>query len=97
MPYIFKEELEEGDEAVDVVPMDEHLGTLSDLQNQLDLAIEERDNLTGQLNEAKTRFADSFLSSPQRMKLVQERDILDDSEPMTFEQLFKERNKFNAN
>ena len=72
MPYIEVEELAEGQEAADVRTREEY-DALSDqltamtaerdtLQQSVDTLSAERDKLTNDLAEAKTRFADVFLT-----------------------------------
>ena len=68
-----------------------------ELQRNYDSMVAERDNLAAELDNAKTKFADSFLSSTQKMKQNIMTDNANDSKPMTFDQLFKERNVQNAN
>lgn len=75
MPYIFKEELDEGDEAVEVYTPDQYNAIIEErdnliterdtLTNSYNQMASERDNLSIQLVEAKTKFADAFLSKPK--------------------------------
>lgn len=67
------------------------------LQSEKDELISERDNLAQQLDEAKTKFANAFLSSAQHAKEVQAQDVEDDGKSYSFSELFSERNKYNAN
>lgn len=57
----------------------------------------ERDNLARELDAAKTKFANAFLSSPQHAKQVQRQETKEEDMPSTFETLFAGRNKYNAN
>lgn len=57
----------------------------------------ERDDLAAKLDDAKRQFANAFLSSPEHARAVQADDVRKDGEAMTFEQLFKGRNEYNAN
>lgn len=107
MPYVFVEELEEGQEEADVRSAEDYsaleaerdavVSERDELQGNYDSLVAERDNLAAELDNAKTKFADSFLSSTQKMKQNIQTDNANDSKPMTFDQLFKERNVQNAN
>lgn len=128
MPYVFVEELEEGQEEAQVVDASEYsalqleyetaVGARDMLQQsydalaqerdsiaeerdtisgERDAIVSERDSLAAQLDDAKTKFANAFLSSPQRAKEVQREDSADDGRSYTFDELFAERNKYNAN
>lgn len=107
MPYVYVEELGEGQEAAAVIDAAEAEG-LNARIGELESAAEEaearnsalsaeRDDLARQLDEAKQKFANAFLSSPERAKIVQRDDVAQDSKPMTFQELFNERNKYDAN
>lgn len=109
MPYVFKEELAEGETAAEVFSLDEK----KDMQDRIDelelQALEsedglnslraERDELAGQLetvkkslDDAKKKFANAFLSSPQQAKSSQGDDVKKDSKgAVTLSQLFNER------
>lgn len=73
MPYIFREELGEGEEAVEVYTPEQYNAVVGErdnlisehetLTNNYNALTAERDNLSSQLVEAKTKFADAFLSS----------------------------------
>lgn len=107
MPYLFVEELEEGQEEANVrsaedyaaleAERDSAVSERDELQKSYDGMVAERDNLAAELDNAKTKFADSFLSSTQKMKKNIAEDNENDSKPMTFAQLFNERNVQNAN
>lgn len=88
MPYIFKEELDEGEEAADVV-------TREDMETALAGKDSEIGKLQGQLDDAKKRFADAFLSSPEKAKRdnFQEMKREERKKPVTFGTLFRERTK----
>ena len=100
MPYVFMEELGEGMEEADVVSRDDY----STLETERDvLALEKEDavaraeTLKAELESAKTKFADAFLTTPDKVKSNQSRDIREDGFEQTFDALFAERNKYNAN
>lgn len=75
MPYIFREELGEGETAVEVYTPEQYNSVVEErdnliterdtLENNFNAVSAERDNLSTQLVEAKTKFADAFLNSPK--------------------------------
>ena len=67
------------------------------LQTNLDETIVDRDKLSEELNSAKTKFANAFLSSPQHAKDVQKSEMAEEEKAKTFRTLFEERNGYNAN
>ena len=67
------------------------------LAGERDAIASERDSLAAQLDDAKTKFADAFLSSPQRAKEVQREDAAGEGRTYTFDELFAGRNKYHAN
>ena len=108
MPYLYVDELPEGQEGADVRSVDEYyaleierdtaVGARDELQRAYDELSGERDSLAAELDDAKTKFANAFLSSPQKAKARQAEDMRsEDAAPKTFDTLFKERNPSNAN
>lgn len=107
MPYIFVEELTDEQEAADVVSREEYEAIIQErdnavseketLQTNLDETIVDRDRLSEELNSAKTKFANAFLSSPQHAKDVQKSEMAEEETPKTFRTLFEERNSYHAN
>lgn len=114
MPYVFVEELAEGQEEADVLEassyrelqtsLDEINNSLEimtkerdGLQRSYDEAVSERDRLEQELGEAKTKFANAFLSSPQKAKIGAAGEVLEQEKPMTFATLFTERKNLNGN
>lgn len=114
MPYVFVEELAEGQEEADVLEAASYRElqtSLDEIQNSLDImteerdglqrsydeAVSERDRLEQELGEAKTKFANAFLSSPQKAKNVAAGEVLEQEKPMTFATLFTERKNLNGN
>lgn len=93
MPYIFVEELEEGQEAAEVrseeeyntlqATLDDVISARDELQEANETLTAERDNLTSQLTEAKTKFANAFLSGTQPKQ--EQQNII---EPKNFHSLF---------
>lgn len=108
MPYVFMEELPEGMEAADVRSADEYnalemerdtlIGERDAFQREVEEISGERDGLAAELDDAKRKFADSFLSGPEAAKRGQASEMRsEEGTPKTFEQLFKGRNPENAN
>lgn len=114
MPYVFVEELAEGQEEADVMEassyrelqtsFDELQTSLEgmtaerdELQRSYDESVSARDSLEQELVEAKTKFANAFLSSPQKAKNAAAGEVLEQEKPMTFATLFAERKNLNGN
>lgn len=100
MPYVFREELGEGEVAADVIERD-IADAITDERDALiaerDGLVAERDGLAQELSNAKAKFADAFLSSPDKMKQNVSDDNKKDGGAYSFDQLFKGRNRANAN
>lgn len=107
MPYVYMEELPEGVEEADVYQADEFGALKSDFEEVVaerdelravnEGLVSERDNLAAELDDAKTKFANAFLSSPQRAKQVQAEDARAEDKPSDFNSLFAGRNNHHAN
>lgn len=107
MPYVYVEELADGQEEADVRTAEEYsemeaalnsmVNERDEFQRLYDETVTERDDLMSELDDAKRKFADSFLSSPQKMKRENREDMLSEDTVTTFEQLFRGRNPYNAN
>lgn len=99
MPYVYMDELPDGMEEATVYSEEDYDGVAAELElaraENTELATE-RDNLARELDAAKTKFANAFLSSPQHAKRVQEQEVREEDRPSTFETLFAGRNKCNA-
>lgn len=93
MPYVYMDELPDGMEEATVYSEEDYNGVTA----QLEQVQTERDNLASELDAAKTKFANAFLSSPQHAKQVQKQETKEEDMPSTFDTLFKGRNKYNAN
>lgn len=76
---------------------DEAIASRDELQGSIDSLTSERDSLAAQLDDAKTKFANAFLSSPEKMKETQRQEIRAEEKPASFESLFSGRNPTNAN
>lgn len=108
MPYVYVDELQDGMEEADVRSADEYsalqmeldtvIGQRDEFQRSIDELTGERDGLAAELDDAKRKFADSFLSSPGRAKSTQRSEMRsEEAAPKTFDSLFKGRNPENAN
>lgn len=100
MPYVYMDELGEGMVEADVVERD----IADSIADERDAAVTERDSLLAaneslarELDDAKAKFANAFLSSPEKMKSNQADDAKEEGKIQSFDELFKGRNKYNAN
>lgn len=88
MPYIFVEELEEGQEAAEVVDKSEY-DTLDSLyqeaQNQRDAAIERAVNAESDYSKMRQKYADTFLKTPSKIQKQTPESIL----PQSIDELFE--------
>lgn len=87
MPYIFVEELEEGQEPAEVVDKADY-ETLDSLyqeaQNQRDAAIERAVNAENDYSKMRQKYADTFLKTPTRTPKQSPESIL----PQSIDELF---------
>lgn len=94
MPYVFKEELEEGEVESDVVERGEYDAVLQErdqLMTQRDDAISRAEIAERGWEESRNKYADAFLSSPARAKREQEGNVKKDGTVRSYKQLFEER------
>lgn len=99
MPYVFVEELGEGQEEADVVERDVTdaiADERDEARSQVESLTSERDSLAQQLNAAKTKFADAFLSTPQKAVEEQKQNVHKQDSVSSYSELFNGR-KSNAN
>lgn len=71
MPYVFVEELDEGQEAAEVVEVGEVetlKAQLEETREQRDQAIERADAAEKGWQEAKEKYANTFLTTPARIR-----------------------------
>lgn len=99
MPFIFRDELHEGEVSADVFSKDDY----NKILNERDEVIAQRDEALGQiselenaLRESKRKFADTFLSSPERAKQQMKEDVKAESKVSTFNELFNMKGTYNA-
>ena len=74
MPFVFVDELSDGQTEAEVYSADDYnalmmerdtaIGMAEEFERQVSELTGERDSLMGQLDDAKRKFADSYLSSP---------------------------------
>lgn len=99
MPYVFMDELPEGMEEATVYSEEDYGDVAARLERaqgeNAELAAE-RDGLARELDAAKTKFANAFLSSPQHAAQARAQEAREEDMPSTFETLFAGRNKYNA-
>lgn len=94
MPYIFKEEIEEGEVEAEVVSREEYDAVIQDrdeLMVQRDAAIVRAEDAEKGWEEARNKYADAFLTSPARVKREQAADVKRDGQPTTYKELFSMR------
>lgn len=99
MPYVWREEVEEGDDVRDVVERSDY-----------DAVIEERDQLVVQRDglieraeaaeegwrQAKNKYADAFITSAANVKRDQKKDVREDGRPSSYSELFRSRGEYGA-
>ena len=92
MPYVYMEELPDGMEEATVYSEEDYNGVTAKLEQaqteNTELATE-RDNLAKELDAAKTKFANAFLSSSRHAGQVQGQETKEEDMPSTFDTLFK--------
>ena len=110
MPYVFYDELPEGAVEADVVSVSDHEKAVSEkaeeialmsmevdeLKGKLGLAEERVESIQTELDQAKTKFANAFLTNPDKIKAYQADEMGREEQPATFETLFAGRTR-NAN
>jgi hypothetical protein len=99
MPYVFKEVLDEGEVEADVVPREDHQLVLDErdsLTEQRDALLERAETAEQGWRDARNKYADAFITSPQRIKEENHKDVRHESSPRTFDQLFSSKGENNA-
>lgn len=94
MPYVFKDELDEGEVEADVVERSEYQTVVEDrdtVRTQRDEAIARAETAEKGWEESRNKYADAFLTSPARVKAAQERDVKEDGQVYSFQELFEKR------
>lgn len=94
MPYIYVDELEEGQteaEVVDRADYDAVITERDEVLTQRDTAIERAETAETELKAQKQKYADAFFSTPEGAKRWQNEDVRKDGRAYTFGQLFEDR------
>ena len=99
MAYVWVDEPEEGADVRDVVEREDY----DQIVTERDGLIEQRDTLITRAEtaeqgwrDARNKYADAFITSPQRMKEDQNRDVSEDGRASTFEELFRTKGDYSA-
>lgn len=92
MAYVWVDEPEEGADVRDAVAREDY----DQIVAERDGLIEQRDTLITRAEtaeqgwrDARNKYADAFITSPQRMKEDQNRDVSEDGRASTFAELFR--------
>ena len=99
MPYVYREELGEGEVEADVVERSDYDAVIverDELATQRDTLIERAETAERGWAESRNKYADAFLTSPARIKKEQEEDVRSDGLPHSYQQLFDMRGTTNA-
>lgn len=99
MPYVFHDVLMPDEIAEDVIKREEYdkvINERDEVISQRDEALVQISNLEDALRLSKQKYADTFLSSPERAKQELENDTKKDSKVMTFGELFNMKGEYNA-
>ena len=99
MAYVWVDEPEEGADVRDVVAREDY----DQIVTERDGLIEQRDTLITRAEtaeqgwrDARNKYADTFITSPQRMKEDQNRDVSEDGRASTFAELFRTKGDYGA-
>lgn len=106
MAYVWVEEPEEGADVRDVVAREDYDQIVTErdgLIEQRDGLIEQRDTLINRAEtaekgwrDARNKYADAFITSPQRMKEDQNKGVREDGRASTFADLFRTKGEHGA-
>lgn len=92
MAYVWVDEPEEGADVRDVVAREDYdqiVTERDELAEQRDTLITRAETAEQGWRDARNRYADAFITSPQRMKEDQNRDVSEDGRASTFAELFR--------
>lgn len=99
MAYVWVDEPGEGADVRDVVAREDY----DQIVTERDRLIEQRDTIITRaetaeqgLRDARNKYADAFITSPQRMKGDQDRDVSEDGRASTFAELFRAKGDYGA-
>lgn len=99
MPYVFHDVLMPDEIAADVVGKEEYDKVINERDNvimQRDEALVQISGLEDALRLSKQKYADTFLSSPDRAKREQADDVKKDGRICSFGELFNMKGDYNA-
>lgn len=99
MPYIYVEELGEGQEAADVVERADYDAVITERDEvitQRDGAIDRAEAAEADLKAQKQKYADRFFNTAEGAKKWQDTDVKKDGTAYTFSQLFNQRSDTGA-
>ena len=99
MPYIFKEELDDGEAPADVVERENYDAVITErdeLITQRDALIERAQVAEDGWREARNKYADAFITNAQRIKDDQRTDVSEDGRIQTFDELWEGKGKYGA-
>ena len=99
MPYVWREEAEEGDDVRDVVERSEYDAVIverDELMTQRDGLIERAEAAEEGWRQSRNKYADAFITSAARAKQDQRKDVKEDGKPSTFGDLFKTKGEYGA-
>lgn len=91
MPYIFKEELEEGEEQANVIPIEDYKNLESErdvVVNQRDEALSKMESLKKELLAVKQKYADALLPKDEPKKIEPPKPPVYSNKVFSFNDLF---------
>ena len=92
MAYVWVDEPEEGADVRDVVAREDY----DQIVTERDTLIERAETAERGWRDARNKYADAFITSPQRMKEDQKKDVNDDGRASTFAELFRAKGDYGA-
>lgn len=99
MAYVWVDEPEEGADVRDVVAREDYDQIVTErdgLVEQRDTLIERAETAERGWRDARNKYADAFITSPQRMKEDQKKDVTEDGRASTFAELFRTKGEYGA-
>lgn len=99
MPYVWRDEAEDGDDVRDVVDRAEYDAVIverDELMTQRDGLIERAEAAEEGWRQSRNKYADAFITSAARAKQDQKKDVKEDGKPSTFAELFGTRGEYGA-
>lgn len=99
MAYVWVDEPEEWEDVRDVVAQEDYNQIVAErdgLVEQRDALIERAETAEKGWRDARNKYADAFITSPQRMKEDQNKDVREDGRASTFAELFRTKGDYGA-